>query len=111
MEPSERRRHERVPQGGRVVGRATVMTELRVAALSEEGATLEAVMPMAPGSACDLSLNLGEGSLDLRARVRSVASLDGGEGGPFEVKVEFESLDEADRAMLRFFLDSRSGAR
>jgi hypothetical protein len=110
MEPSERRKHPRLPQGGRVVGRATVMADFRVVSLSEEGASLETSLPMALGSPCDLSLRLGDGSLDLKARVRSTSSLAGDEAGPFEVRVAFESLDEADRAMLRFFLSSRGAS-
>ena len=111
MEPSERRQHERVPQGGRVVGRATVMTEFRVAALSEEGARLETALPMALGSTCDLSLRIGDGTLDLRGKVRGIEALGDADHGPFAVAVDFEGMDDADRAMLRFFLEGDGGPR
>jgi PilZ domain len=105
MEPSERRQFERVPQGGRVVGRATVMTEFRVVSLSETGAALETGLPMALGSSCDLALNLSEGVVDIRGRVRDVESVSGNERGPFRVNVDFENVDDGDRALLRFFLE------
>jgi hypothetical protein len=110
MEPSERRQHERVPQGGRLVGRATVMTELRVVSLSETGASLATGLPLALGSLCDITLNLGESTVDLKGRVRSIETDGDSEGGPFRVGVDFEGLDEGDRALLRFFLE-REGAR
>ena len=109
MEPSERRQHERVSQGGRVVGRATVMTDFRVVSLTESGASLETSLPMALGSSCDLSLRLGDGTLDLRARVRGIEAVGDADSGPFQVAVAFESLDDADRAMLRFFVSGEGG--
>ena len=105
MEPSDRRQHARVPLGGSLVGRASVMTDFRVMALAEAGACLETRLPLALDSTCDLSLSLGEANLDLKGRVAKVARKAGGEDAPFVVDVEFVALDPADQAILRFFLD------
>ena len=79
MEPSERRQHTRVPLDGRMVGRATMMADFRVVALAETGASLETRLPMALGSTCDLSLSLGEATLELKGRVAN-ARAPGGRG-------------------------------
>ncbi|HEY7515712.1 MAG TPA: PilZ domain-containing protein, partial [Vicinamibacteria bacterium] len=69
MDDSERRKHTRLRLDGRMVGRATVMADFRVVALSESGASLEMSMPLALGSRCDLTLNLAHMAVDLKGRV------------------------------------------
>jgi hypothetical protein len=103
-EAVERRRHARVRLDGRLVGRATVLTDFRVAALSEGGATLEMGMPLALGSACDLSLELTSVALDVRARVVEVL-VPQREGEPYRVGVAFVGVDPIDLGLLRSFLE------
>lgn len=99
----ERRRHDRIRLAGRVAGQATVLTEFRVVALSESGASLEMGMPLVLGSRCDLSLNLSHLSVDLRGRVVSVRPDD--EPGSYLVGVDFEHVEEMDRALLESYLE------
>src|SRR5260221_10213583 len=101
---SERRRHDRIRLDGRMAGRATVLADFRVVALSETGASLEMAMPMVLGSRCDLTLNLSHVSVDLKGRVVNVRSAEVADG-PFEVGVDFESVEEMDLALLESFLE------
>ncbi len=88
-----------------MVGRATMLADFRVLALAESGASLETRLPMTLGSTCDLSLSLGEATLELKGRVAKLERQADAEEGPFAVDVEFVALDPADHAILRFFLD------
>jgi hypothetical protein len=103
MNEADRRRHSRIRLDGRMVGRATVMAEFRVVALSETGAALEMEMPMAVGSRCDLTLDLNRVLVDLRGRVVGVES-PGKEGGAYRVGVDFEGVEEGDARLLQEFL-------
>ncbi len=105
MDDSERRRHPRLAIDGRMVGRATVLADFRIVALSETGASLEMELPMALGSLCDLTLDLPTVSVDLRGRVVHLESKGEREQGPFVVGVDFESVAEMDQALLESFLD------
>jgi hypothetical protein len=103
----ERRRHPRIRLEGRAIGRATVLAEFRVVGLSETGGTLALPLPLALGSLCDLTLSLGPGAVDLKARVVRVESSEEGEPG-YRVDVDFLAMDAADRARLEAFLDRES---
>lgn len=92
-----------------MVGRATMMADFRVVALAETGASLETRLPMALGSTCDLSLSLGEATLELKGRVAKLERQAGAEEGAFVVDVEFVALDPADQAIVRFFLERAPG--
>jgi len=92
---------------GRMVGRATVMTEFRVIALSETGGSFEMEVPMTVGSLFDLSLELSEESIDLRGRVVELSPPDHGRSA-YVVAVEFEG-SEADAAALNSFLARERG--
>lgn len=105
MDASERRRHERINLDGRMVGRATVLADFRIVALSETGASLAMELPMAMGSVCDLSLSLPHGSVDLKGRVIHVAEPNGDDSGRWVVGVDFESVSDFDQALLQSFLD------
>lgn len=102
-EPTPRRRHPRVQLDGRVEGRATISADFRVAALSEDGATLEMALPVMVGAAIDISLNLSHASVEVRGRVVQV---EGSESSrePYQIGVEFENLGAFDRALLQSFL-------
>ena len=102
-EREERRRHPRIRIEGRAVGRATVLAEFRVVGLWESGGTLELPLPLALGSLCDLTLSLGSGSVDLKARVVEVESVTDGQAG-YRVNVDFLTMDPDDQALLRAFL-------
>jgi len=104
MDDADRRRHSRIRLDGRMVGRATVMADFRVVALSETGASLEMEVPMALGSACDLTLNLAHVAVDLKGRVVNVTAPDEGEGS-YVVGVDFERVEEIDAGLLGSFLD------
>jgi hypothetical protein len=103
-EDDERRRHPRLRLDGRMVGRATVLTEFRVATLSETGATLEMAIPLAMGSSCDLTLNLSNVAVDLKARVIEVRSPERSES-PYVIGVDFASVDALDLGLLQSFLE------
>jgi PilZ domain len=105
MDVSERRRHSRINLDGSMVGRATVLADFRIVALSETGASLEMELPMAMGSLCDLSLSLPHGSVDLKGRVVHVGEPGEDETGRFVVGVDFESVPDFDQALLQSFLD------
>jgi hypothetical protein len=100
----ERRRHPRIRLEGRAVGRATVLAEFRVVGLWENGGTLELPLPLALGSLCDLTLSLGPGSVDLKARVVQVEAVTEGEPG-YRVNVDFLTMHPDDQALLQAFLD------
>jgi hypothetical protein len=103
MDAEERRRHPRVRLDGRTGGRATVFADFRVVALSESGAELEMAVPLAMGSQCDITLNLAHGSVDVKGRVVDIRS-PGEPDRPFQVGVEFVSVDDLDQALLQSFL-------
>ncbi len=103
-EASDRRRHDRIRLDGRMAGRATVLADFRVVALSETGASLEMDIPLAEGSRCDLTLNLSHVSVDLRGRVVNIRPSNG-PSGPYLVGVDFEGMEDLDRALLLSFLD------
>jgi hypothetical protein len=104
----ERRRHPRIRLDGRAIGRATVLAEFKVVGLWESGGTLELPLPLALGSTCDLTLTLGPGSVDLKARVVQVEPAESEPG--FRVDVDFLTMDSDDEALLHAFLD-REGRR
>jgi hypothetical protein len=104
MEDAERRRHSRIRLDGRMVGRATVMADFRVVALSETGAALEMTVPMALGSRCDLSLAMNDLAMDLKGRVVNVTPPEAG-GEMYVVGVDFEDMSEDEAGMLASFLE------
>jgi hypothetical protein len=108
-EGEDRRRHPRIHLDGRAVGRATVLAEFRVVGLWENGGTLELPLPLALGSLCDLTLLLGPGSVDLKARVVQVEAVSGQEPG-YRVNVDFLTIRSDDRARLEAFLDQEGGS-
>jgi hypothetical protein len=101
---AERRRHQRLSVEGRMTGRATVLAEFRVVALSETGASLEMALPLAEGSQCDLSLSLSHLAVDLKGRVINVRPAEERQG-TFIVGVDFEDVPEMDRALLESYLE------
>jgi hypothetical protein len=102
--PSERRRHTRVRLDGRMVGRATVLAEFRIVALSESGASLEMGMPMALGSQCDLTLSLSHVAVDLKGHVVHVEAAPGTQG-LYLVGVDFREVQAVDQGLLMSFLE------
>jgi len=100
----ERRRYPRIRLEGRAVGRATVLAEFRVVGLWDSGGTLELPLPLALGSLCDLTLSLGPGSVDLKARVVQVESV-GERDARYRVNVDFVTIDADDRLLLEAFLE------
>jgi len=100
----ERRRHPRIRLEGRAIGRATVLAEFKLVGLWESGGTLELPLPLALGSLCDLTLTLGPGSVDLKARVVRVESTSEQTPG-YRVNVDFLAMDPDDQALLQAFLD------
>jgi hypothetical protein len=103
MEDGERRRHERLRLDGRITGRATVLADFKVVALSETGASLEMALPLAEGSRCDLSLSLSHLAVDLKGRVVNVRPSE--TAGCYVVGVDFEDVPEMDRALLESYLE------
>jgi hypothetical protein len=101
---ADRRRHERVRLDGRLEGRATLLTDFRVLALSPQGATLELAVPVAVGSPIDLTLNLQHSSLDVKGRVAHREPAGGGAPARFLAGVVFEAIDTLDRGLLESFL-------
>ena len=91
-----------------MVGRATVMADFRVAALSETGAALEMNAPIALGSRCDLTLDVADARIDLKARVANVDE-PAREGEPYRVGVDFEDVDAEDARLLQAFLQRERG--
>jgi hypothetical protein len=105
MDASERRRHQRINLDGSMVGRATVLADFRIVALSETGASLAMELPMAMGSLCDLALSLPHGSVDLKGRVVHVGEPTQDDGPHWVIGVDFESVSDFDQALLESFLD------
>jgi hypothetical protein len=108
MSDADRRRHSRIRLDGRMVGRATVMAEFRVVALSETGAALEMETPIAMGSRCDLTLDLASETVDLKGRVVNVEP-PLKEGGTYRVGVDFEGVEEVEAGLLQSFLQRERG--
>jgi hypothetical protein len=107
MAEDERRQHPRMRVDGRAAGRATVVAGLRVLSVSEKGASLEADLPLAPGSTCDISLHAMGGQIDIKARVVEVQAANGG----YRLAVEFLSVDEPDLALFDSYLARERGER
>lgn len=105
MDPSDRRRHQRLRIDGRMAGRATLLADFRIVALSEVGSSLEMALPMAMGSECHLTLNLPHSSVELRGRVVHLEARNPNEQPPWLVGVDFESIDAMDQALLQSFLE------
>jgi hypothetical protein len=103
MDAADRRRHPRLNLDGRMVGRATLMTDFRVVALSETGAALEMDVPLAPGSVLEMALDLSGTSVDLRARVLEAQPPEGTRTAHL-VAVEFEGVSDGDLELLASFL-------
>jgi PilZ domain len=103
MDAAERRRHPRLHLDGRMVGRATVMTDFRVVALSETGGSLEMDVPLLPGAVLDLSLQLAHTPVDLRGRVIEVQPPDGARAAHL-IAVEFEGMSDVDAGLLSSYL-------
>ncbi len=103
MDPGgERRRYPRVRLDGRMVGRATVLADFRIVALSETGASLEMGMPMALGSECHLSLGLSHAAVELKGLVVHVQPA---EGERYLVGVDFQEVEAVDQGLLLSFLE------
>jgi PilZ domain-containing protein len=100
MMDDERRRHPRVRLDGRAAGQATVFAEFVVTSLTENGAQVEMEMPLALGSACDLTFNLEQGQVDVKG---VVAGVEKGAAG-YRTSLDFLSVDEADQPALQSFL-------
>ncbi|HEV7498363.1 MAG TPA: PilZ domain-containing protein [Vicinamibacteria bacterium] len=101
----DRRRHPRVRLDGRTGGRATVFADFKVVALSEDGACLEMLTPLAVDSQCDITLNLAHVTVDLRGRVIHIEQPGAATPGSFHVGISFVKVDALDRALLESFLD------
>ena len=101
---ADRRRHERVRLDGRLEGRATLLTDFRVVALSPQGATLELAVPLAVGSPIDLTLDLSDSSVDVKGRIAHREPAGGGAPARYLVGVDFEAIDTLDRGLLESFL-------
>jgi len=86
-----------------------VLAEFRVVGLWESGGTLELPLPLALGSLCDLTLSLGPGSVDLKARVVQVESVGERDEG-YRVNVDFITMDAEDQELLYAFLDREGGS-
>lgn len=101
---SERRRSPRIRLDGRTGGRATVLADFKVVALSETGALLEIDLPLAVDSECDLTLELAHVAVDLKGRVMHVEERESTKV-PYRVGVDFLSVPQRDQALLESFLD------
>ena len=101
---SERRRSARIRLDGRTGGRATVLADFKVVALSETGALLEMALPLAVDSQCDLTLNLAHVGVDLKGKVIHVEESASAKA-TYEVGVDFLNVEEMDQALLDSFLD------
>ncbi len=86
-----------------------MLAEFKVVGLWESGGTLELPLPLALGSLCDLTLSLGPGSVDLKARVVQVESVGERDEG-YRVNVDFVTMDAADQELLDAFLDREGGS-
>lgn len=106
QEGGERRRFGRVRLDGSMAGRATVLADFKVVALSETGASLEMSMPLALGSQCDLTLNLSHLSVDLTGLVVHVEPAEPGSTPErYLIGVDFLVVDALDRGLLESFLE------
>jgi len=103
MNDSERRRSPRIRLDGKTGGRATVLADFKVVALSEAGALLEMDLPLAVDSECDLTLNLAHVAVDLKGKVVHVEQRTSAKA-TYEVGVDFLSVQEMDQALLESFL-------
>lgn len=105
MQEDDRRRHPRVRVDGRAAGRATIFADFQVVSLSATGAALEMDLALAVGSLCDLTLNLGQGQVDVWGKVAGVEPA----GVRYRVKVDFVRIDEADQPALQAYLAAQGG--
>lgn len=98
----ERRRFPRVRLDGSAAGRATIFADFRVLSLTEASAAVEMDLPLAQGSACDLTLQLGGTQVDVKGRVAGVEVT----GSGYRISIDFESVDEQDRPALQSYLQA-----
>lgn len=99
----DRRKHTRVRLDGRVGGRACVLADFQLVAVSESGAELGMAVPLALESRCDITLNLHHVAVDLKGRVVNVQPPE--ESGLWHVGISFEDVDDLDRGLLEQFLE------
>ena len=99
----DRRKHTRVRLDGRMGGRACVLADFQLVAISESGAELEMEVPLAQDSRCDITLNLHHVAVDLKGRVINVQPPD--KSALWHVGISFEDVNDLDRGLLEQFLE------
>ena len=108
-EDQERRTVPRFDTGGGAGVRAQLhlALESRVLYLSQGGMMVRMGLAPAIGSAHRFTLEFGERRLDVTGVVRNVQAVTEGEQAVYDVGVEFDGLDGADREFIEGFVARR----
>jgi hypothetical protein len=104
----ERRRGSRVRLARPLTARVRTINEALVRDLSKGGALIETGRALAPGSRCEVHLELGERKANATARVARCHLLAGGKR--YEAGIEFEKIDAETLAAIEKIVSESHGA-
>jgi hypothetical protein len=108
VEPSkERRRGSRIRLSRPLAARVRTINEAIVRDLSKGGALIETGRALAPGSRCEVHLELGERKANAMARVARCHLLAGGKR--YEAGIEFEKIDAETLAAIEKIVNESPG--
>lgn len=102
----ERRRGARLRLPKPLPARVRAVTEAFVHDLSKGGALIETTRALAPGSRCEVHLELGDLKANATARVARCHLLAG--GTLYEAGLEFEKIDDATLAAIERMVSAAS---
>ncbi len=97
--PNERRRGRRISPAKPLSARVRMVTEAFIRNLSTGGALIESDRALAPGSRCELHLELGGVATTAIARVVRCHML-AGKGARYQSGLSFEEIDDRTRSAI-----------
>ena len=106
--PKERRRGPRVSPAKPLPARVRMVADVFIRNISSGGALVESARALAPGSRCEVQIDLGGTAATVAAKVVR-CKLMAGSGSRYEAGLEFDAADEKTRSGVERIL-KRAGA-
>ena len=107
--PKERRRGPRVSPAKPLPARVRMVADAWIRNLSAGGALIESARALAPGSRCEVQIDLGGTAATVVARVVRCHMM-AGSGSRYEAGLEFDAADEKTRAGVEKILKRAGGS-